>query len=99
MTNYDVGDLVKVIGTFTDPDAGDALIDPTAVFLSVKDPSGNLTTFEYDVDDDITRESEGVYSAEIDCDEAGTFYYRWFSTGLGKAAEEKSFKVDAPQAI
>lgn len=88
---YDVGDLVRVTGTLTDS-AGDTL-DPTAAYCKVKDPSGHVTTLVYGVDEALARDSSGVYLTDIDVDEAGTWYYRFYSTGIGQGASEAYFFV------
>lgn len=90
---YEKGDLVYVQGTFTDPLNSDAAVDPTAVYVTFKDPSGNVTTYQYGVDAELTKASTGVYRANIDADEAGMWYYRWYSTGTGQASEPGHFKV------
>ena len=96
--NYDLGDKVKVSATFTDPDDSEAAYDPSVVKVSHKDPSGNVTTWTYGTDSEVVKDSTGNYHALIDADEAGTWYYRWFSTGTGQAAEEQQFRVKAAQA-
>lgn len=108
MREYDVGDLVKVTGTFTDPDDSDAAIDPTTVKLRVKDPNGEVTVYVYDgVDGDasedgrIWRSAAGVYHFNIDTaadeisgdEKEGIWRYRWYSRGDGKAADEDYFKT------
>ena len=98
---YDLGDLVLVRGTFTDFDSEDPL-DPTTVKLSVRDPSGNVETYIYEslgTGNTLDKESTGVYSKEIDCDEAGDWFYRWFSTGNGQAAKERHFEVLPARAV
>jgi len=95
---HDLGDLVKVTGTFTDPDNGDAVIDPTVVKLSYRNPAGTVTTWTYG-GGEITKDSTGNYSANIDANVAGRWFYRWWSTGTGAAAEEKSFNVLAAKAV
>jgi hypothetical protein len=96
---HDLGDLVKVVGTFTGPDDDDAPVDPDMVKLSFRDPSDNVTTWIYGSDDEIVKDSTGVYYALIDADEAGDWYYRWWSTGAGQAAEEKQFTVRTALAV
>lgn len=97
---HDIGDLVTVVGEWSVPDTDPKVpLDPATVKLSVKDPSGNLVTYEYLIDPEITRVSQGVYRARINADEAGTWYYRWFSEGDGQAAEEQSFTVDDHEAM
>lgn len=88
---YDVGDLVKITGDFTDEDDED--INPTTVTFEFTDPLGNTTTYAYGIDDELVRDSEGHHHVNIDVDESGTWYYRWSSTGTGQAAEEGSFVV------
>lgn len=88
---YDVGDLVRVTGTFTDS-SGNAQ-DPTAVYCAFKDPSGNVTTYQYGQDAALEKSSTGVYYVDIDVDEAGVWYYRWYATGTGQAAGESTFSV------
>ena len=95
---YDVGDKAHVTGEFTDPLNDNAYVDPTAVFLSVKDPSANVVTYTYSVSG-ITKDATGQYSADIDIDEAGRWYYRWYSTGTGQAAEWKSFLAEANPVV
>lgn len=91
MATYDVGDLVRVTGTFTNS-AGEAL-DPTAVNCKVKDPSGNVVTYVYGTDDELVKTSTGVYYVDVDADEAGDWWARVYSTGTGQAASEYIFSV------
>ena len=86
---YNLGDLVRVTCTFRTV-ASNALIDPTEVYLSVRDPSGTVTTYQYSVSG-ITKDSTGVYHRDIDVDDAGDWYYRWHSTGTGQAGRETKF--------
>ena len=96
---HDLGDLVRVTATFTDPDDNDAPIDPEVVNVTFRDPSGNITTWVYDTDEEVVRSAEGIYYADIDADEAGTWEYRWWSTGSGQAAEAKKFKIRSTEAV
>lgn len=95
--NYDLGDVVRVSAAFTDPNNANAAVDPTAVLLAYKTPDGTVTTYTYGVST-IVRASAGNYYADLTPTAAGIHYYRWYSTGTGQAAEEKSFTVQAPQA-
>lgn len=90
---YDVGDLVRVTGTFTDAD--DAATDPDVVRVKYQDPSGNDTTDVYGVGSTV-KSGTGVYYLDIDADEAGTWYYRVegeTSGGVGQGAAESYFNV------
>jgi hypothetical protein len=84
---YDVGDEVRITGTFTDAD-GNAQ-DPTAVFFAFLAPSAtSATTYEYGTDAELVKDSTGVYYVDLDLDEAGLWRYRFYSTGTGQAADE-----------
>jgi hypothetical protein len=95
---HDLGDLCRVTAEFTNV-VTEAALDPTVVKLSFKDPSDNVTTWIYGTDAEIVKDSTGNYHADIDCDEAGTWYYRWWSTGTGQAADEASFIVSDHEAV
>lgn len=81
---YDVGDVLRVTGTFTDVDGN--LVDPTTVTLRVKDSAGQTSTIA------TTNPSQGVYRGEIELTRAGRWFYRWQSTNPN-AAEEVRFQV------
>ena len=96
---YDQGDLVRVIGTWTDPLNSDTPIDPTAVNLSVKTPAGVVTTYVYGVDGEVVKSSTGVYYSDISLSEGGTWTYRWWSTGTRQAAEEEVLRSEEAVAV
>lgn len=80
MSDVFVGALVRVTGTFT--------LDPDAVFISVRSPSGTVTT-----EDGISAGS-GQYYRDVDVLESGTWHVRVYSTGNGQAANEISFEAN-----
>jgi hypothetical protein len=90
---YDVGDLVRVTGTFTN--AASVAQDPTAVLFKYKDPSGNKTTLTYNTDVSVVKSATGVYYVDVDVDEIGRWYYRWQGTGTGQSAGESYFDAQA----
>ena len=93
---YDVGDLVRVAGAFADSDDDD--IDPIVVTFKFTDPSANTISYTYSTDPELKKESQGHYYVDISIDEAGTWFYRWESTGaVGQAAEENHFVVRESQ--
>lgn len=94
---YDIGNLVHVGATFRDANGQRA--DPNVVKLSVRTPGGTTTTYIYGTDDEVVRVSLGRFSSDIDADAAGTWYYRWWSTGDGQAADEGEFIVNAAHAV
>jgi len=88
---WDVGDLIRCTGTFTD--SAGAAVDPANVFVKIKDPSRNVDTYQYGVDSELVKSGTGVYYTDVDVDERGTWAYRWYSTGTGQAAGENTFKA------
>lgn len=92
VNSYDLGDLVRVTAAFTNT-AGTA-IDPAAVFFQAKDPNGTLTEYTYGTDVELVRDSLGNYHADVAAAAAGTWHYRFYSTGSGQAAETGSFTVE-----
>jgi len=89
---YDLGDLVRSSVTFTIESSGLAG-DPDTVSVSYIDPSGNVTTKVYGVDAEVIKDGVGDYHIDINADEAGTWYHRWFGTGNIQAAQEQHFDV------
>jgi hypothetical protein len=86
---YDIGDLVRIQGTFTDADS--VAFDPDVVTAKYLDPSGNTTT-----DASPTNSATGVYYIDVPVDEYGTWYYRFEGKTSGDAlqgAEETIFVV------
>lgn len=77
--NYDVGDLARITASFTDP--GGAYVDPTEVYCTYTDPSGNSTTLHYGVDAALVKSAVGQYYVDVNVDESGTWMYHWYSTG------------------
>lgn len=98
-SKYDRGDVVRTQATFTDPFNGDAAIDPSTVYLSVRPSHGQTTTYTYGVDSEVVKDGVGIYHADIDVDTAGDWHFRWWSTGSGKASEESRVVVEQPKAI
>lgn len=93
---YDVGDLARLSAVFTD--AAGAAIDPTVVKLAYQPPGGSVTTLTYGTDP-IIKDSAGHYHADLSVTASGAWYYRWYSTGTGQAAEEGVFEVRARAVI
>ena len=93
MNQYDVGDMVRVRGSFTNS-AGTA-VDPSSVTLQHKqflaDPL-SYTTLIYGVGS-ITRVSTGEYYHDLAVNSDGEWRYRWNGFGANAAAVEGQFKV------
>lgn len=82
---YDRGDLVRLTGTFKN--ASDALTNPTAVVLRIKDPAGTVTT------PTPTNTSTGVFDYDLSLNLEGTWTYRFEGTGAVQQAEEDTLFV------
>jgi hypothetical protein len=105
---HDLGASVRVRSAFRN--ISKKVADPETVRLSIKTPSGTVSTVTFDdlQEDDVTEihkrtsgeiELTGEYFADLDANEAGTWFYRWFSEGELQAAAESRFEVRAAQAI
>lgn len=93
MSCYDKGDLVRVSGAFTN--AAGVATDPAVVNFSYLVPgSSTATVLVYGTDAALKRLSEGNYYVDISATLAGKYQYRWYSTGVGQAAETGEFVVE-----
>ena len=88
---YDVGDLVRVTGTFTN--AAGAAVDPTVVTFTFRTPAGVATTYTYGVDAQLVKSATGVYYVDINVTAPQYWYCRFVSTGSGQAAGPHVFWV------
>lgn len=73
---YDIGDRVRLQGTFTD--AAGTVTDPTKIYIKYMDPSGTVLTHQYTVDPVVQRASTGVYYEDINLTKSGRWFYRWY---------------------
>lgn len=89
---YHNGDEVRFKGTFTDADG--AVQDPSTVYFQILNPSETTTSYQYTVDVEVKRESEGIYYIDLPLTTEGWWYYRWYSTGSGRAADEGGVYVE-----
>jgi len=95
-SKYDIGDLVRITGTLADAD-GTAYDPAGTLTVSVKDPSGNTTSYVYDVDAEVVQDDTGIYYVDVSVDEAGTWFYQFHSgAGDGQAMDEGFFYVSTP---
>lgn len=90
--HYPKGNVIRVVATFKD--LANALQDPSAVNFSFKTPAGVTTTYVYQSDAELVRESAGVYHVDINASTVGAWHHKFFSTGTGQAAAEGTFVVD-----
>lgn len=91
MAQYDVGDLLRVTGTFDDGLAPPTNLDPTTVRFQYTTPDRVETTLTYGIDVAVVKDSTGTYHVDLDLNQAGPWHYRFFSTGTGQASERGAF--------
>lgn len=78
---FETGTVIKCRVAFTDPDNGDALIDPTTVTIAVKGPGdATATTYTYGVDSEVEKESAGNYLFRLSLAAEGTHHWKWTGT-------------------
>lgn len=90
MAIYDVGDSVKVSGTFK---VAGVDTDPTTVTVSYKKPDGTVVSKVYLTDAEVVKDATGQYHMDIPVDASGRWHYRFVGTDAAKAAEEGDFYV------
>jgi hypothetical protein len=84
--SFALGQVARITATFTNSD-GDAA-DPANVFCQIKNPAGTITSYQHGVDGEVVKSATGIYYLEQDCDTAGWWAWRWYSTVTVQAAIE-----------
>ena len=87
MSDYDIGDLVRLFTTFKD-EAGD-VADPDVVELTVLEPDGTVTPVSLEAHTPDT----GYYAGLFEPMQYGLHWVRWQGSGAVTAAEEYTFSV------
>lgn len=91
MNAFDVGDVVRCNGVFTN--AAGTTVDPGTVTFKVRDPSGDVTTYVYGTDIEVVRTDTGTYHLDVTVDESGTWRYTYVGTGVNACAGEQAFFI------
>lgn len=91
MKTYDIGDTIILTGVWEDLHA--RRLDPDTVGFSLLRPDRTRINYTYGSGGDIKKTEVGVYQVEFDATIPGVHYYRFWSTGTGKAAGETSFQI------
>lgn len=92
MPAYVIGQIVTVAASFADINKNP--VDPTAVALFVRDPTGLVTNYS----SSITKDSTGKYHKDLMPTIPGEYAYRWAGTGAATDANEGLFEV-APTMV
>ena len=91
---YNVGEKVKITGTFThenDP------ADPAIIRVIYKNPDGVVTTITYP-DERIVKVDVGIYFFELAINDPGFWFYR-MDDGSENVAAENQFVVKVSNVI
>jgi hypothetical protein len=91
LTEYILGNLVRVTGTFTDEDG--VLHDAPEVKFELRTPDGKVTLYVYGTDTEVVKDGVGIYHVDISLDSYGEYKYYFYSEGLGQAANQGAFSV------
>lgn len=90
LNTYDIGDIPRL--SLALAVAGVAQ-DPTTLRARVLDPDGTETIYVYGEDAELVRAGVGSYYLEVRAAMAGTYHYRFESTGTAEGTEEHAFFV------
>lgn len=103
---YDVGDLLKIYFYFYNED-GVTPVDPDTVTLKVKTPTGQITTYVYNVDAQVVREAGTDpannnaayirYYLLVKFTRSGWWWFRGEALGAGESSEEFGIEVAPSQ--
>lgn len=91
---YDIGDVVTMYATFTDPKTNKK-VSPEHVTCTVLQP--RLVSPEKALTPSTTEVETGVFEATVEVDRWGRWYYAFDGEGGVQASEERSFEVRARQ--
>lgn len=90
MNYYKLGQKVRMVGTFK---VNGVLTDPTTVTCKVMDPSKNVSTYVYGTNNELVKDSTGVYHVDVVTDEKKQWSFRFEGTGACVAVDEDDFGV------
>ena len=94
---YEYGNEIIIDVVFRDQ--SDALYDPSEVKVSVRNPSGTVTTYVYGTDPEVIKDDTGTYHMDVYGNEIGVWYYRWYTEDADKASNEEFFKVKRVRTV
>lgn len=90
MNVYDVGDVIRLRGSFTN--SAEAAVDPTSVTLQYRRLEANVasyTTLVYGVDS-VVKAGTGEYYHDAAFTQEGEWRFRWNGFGANAAAGEQA---------
>ena len=93
MNIYDIGDSIRLRGSFTN--SAGTVVDPSSVTLQLRQLQtdlGSYTTLVYGVNS-IVRASAGEYYHDAAPSSEGEWRFRWNGLGANAAAGEQAFMM------
>ena len=93
--SYLKGQKIRCEAEFRNVASG-ALVDPTNVFFRTLNPANATVTHQFGVDPNVIQDGVGQYHYDLLLDVAGTWYYRWDSTGTHEGANETRVEACVP---
>lgn len=95
MNAFPLGTRVALKLNITDPISGIALDPTNPAQLNYQAPGQAITRWTYGVTGNIRKISTGVYQADLDCELAGIWNYRFFAAPAttGQFAVEGQFQI------
>ena len=92
MSDYDVGDRIRLEAYFTSPSSG-TYVDPEQIRFLVRTPGAVVATYTHGVASEVGKQATGAYYTDITASGPGQWNYRAVATGTNQGAEETSFNV------
>lgn len=95
LTSYEIGDKVRLTGTFTTVN-GDP-VDPDTVVLEVRYPDGSVDAY---TGGDLAHPSTGVFTYDVLIQESGPWVYNFTGSGnLNVSTGDRYFSVDQSAVV
>lgn len=91
--DYLIGSAARISVAIAD--TLDAALDPAALRLKTRSPTGMVTTYSYGTDPDIVKDAVGRYHADIALTEFGQWLWRWETDAPYAGATEGTLAVRA----
>ena len=87
---YDLGDTRRLSAAFT---VSSAATDPTTLTFKMREPDGTVTTYVWETDAELVKDSTGNFHVDWLLAKVGKHYYRWIGTGAAAEADTGEFEA------
>lgn len=75
------------------------LTDPTTISVTIRQPSGTKTTYIYNTNPEVVRDSAGTYTISFVPDSAGPWGIYWLGTGTVPRATEVFVTINPSRVL